>query len=85
MQTIILYGCPVDVNIHANSRSKCDSIKPDAFLSDEHLSTQLGEMGVTARIAKNQTSLTAMYLNSDEREKTRKSSISLSVGFSSWL
>ena len=31
------------------------------------------------------TSLTAMYLNSEEREKTRKSSIWLRVGFISWL
>ena len=31
------------------------------------------------------TSLTVMYLNSEEREKTRKSSIWLRVGFISWL
>lgn len=31
------------------------------------------------------TSLTVMFLNSEDRENTRKSSISLRVGFSSWL
>lgn len=31
------------------------------------------------------TSLTVMFLNSEDKENTRKSSISLSVGFSSWL
>ena len=31
------------------------------------------------------TSLTVMFLNSEDNEKTLKSSISLRVGFSSWL
>lgn len=31
------------------------------------------------------TSLTVMFLNSEDKENTRKSSISLRVGFSSWL
>uniref|UniRef100_A0A0E9W4H6 Uncharacterized protein n=1 Tax=Anguilla anguilla TaxID=7936 RepID=A0A0E9W4H6_ANGAN len=31
------------------------------------------------------SSRTVIFLNSEEREKTRNSSISLSVGFSSWL
>lgn len=34
---------------------------------------------------RDRTSLTVMFLNSEESEKTLKSSISLRVGFSSWL
>lgn len=40
---------------------------------------------VPTRDMRGLTSLTVMFLNSEDNEKTRKSSISLRVGFSSWL